>query len=157
MLIQNRYIDFFTLREAYLEVKGFIETETYEKVHSLKLKLVENLGVAGDDNFDLLEKFVTKYKLDTKGFYYQEHFHTEYELFGSEQAFYNLIKVLMYALLTFLNILTFGKVKVNLIKLNMLDVQRQVTDMTVGDMVTWYLEKEYKTRQGIKYMLKNNT
>ena len=155
MTTVNKHVSFFKLRGAYLEVKDFIEMETNEEVLSLNSKLVDDLRLSGDDNYDLLEKFVTKYKLDIRGFDYQKHFHTEYELYGSEQAFYNILKMAMILLFFSIRILTFGIVKADLVKLNILDAQRNVKDMTVGDMVTWYLEKEYKLREDIWYTLKN--
>lgn len=77
------HLDFKTLRQAYNEVKNFIETESASSVSSLNTKIEEDLGCAGDDNAELLEKFVTKYNLDITGFDYSKHFLSEGELFDS--------------------------------------------------------------------------
>ena len=83
----NLHIDFATLRQAYSEVKTFIEKETNDKVDSLNTKIEDDLGYAGDDNWELLQKFVTTYKLDTTGFDYSKHFLSEGELFDSSAGF----------------------------------------------------------------------
>jgi hypothetical protein len=77
------HIDFKTLRQAYVEVKNFIEAESASHVSSLNTRIEEDLGCAGDDNADLLDRFITKYNLDITGFDYSTHFLSEGELFGS--------------------------------------------------------------------------
>ncbi len=44
------YSDFKTLRQAYLEVKKFLGAETGDTVTSVKTKIENDLGCAGDDN-----------------------------------------------------------------------------------------------------------
>ena len=46
--------EFKTLRQAYIEVKAFIEEESASRVSSLNTKIEEDLGCAGDDNAELL-------------------------------------------------------------------------------------------------------
>jgi hypothetical protein len=56
------------LRLAYIEVKSFIENESGDAITSLNTRIENDLGIAGDDNLDLLEKFVAKYELGVTGF-----------------------------------------------------------------------------------------
>ena len=101
--------DFRTLRQAYIEVKTFVEKEVGEEVSSLTTKIENDLGCAGDDNYELLEKFVTKYKLDATGFDYSKHFLSEGELFGSGAAFWTLLSMPIALFLWFIKMLTFVK------------------------------------------------
>jgi hypothetical protein len=146
--------DFRTLRQAYIEVKSFVEKVLGDEVSSLKTKLEDELGCAGDDNYELLERFVTKYKLDTTGFDYSKHFLSEGELFGSEAAFWTLLSLPIVVLLWLVKLLTFGKV--DLTKEQLLpDWNRETMDMTFGDMLTWYLSGEYKLRKDVVVRLRN--
>lgn len=147
--------EFKTLRNAYIEVKNFVESETGRKVKSLDTKLVDDLGCAGDDNYELLEKFVDKYKLNYTDFDYKKHFHTEYELFGSTAALIKLLLIPVFISLIIIRILTLGKFKTDSIATKISEIQRPVKDMTVGDLTTWYLEKHYKLREDVKYKIEN--
>jgi hypothetical protein len=146
--------DFKTLRQAYLEVKSFVEKEVGDEVSSLKTKLEDDLGCAGDDNYELLEKFVTKYKLDATGFDYSKHFLSEGELFGSRAAFWTLLSLPIVLVIWLIKMLTFGKV--DWTKKQLLpDWNRETMDMTFGDMLTWYLTGEYKLRKEVVVQLRN--
>ena len=146
--------DFRTLRQAYIEVKTFVEKEVGEEVSSLTTKIENDLGCAGDDNYELLEKFVTKYKLDATGFDYSKHFLSEGELFGSGAAFWTLLSMPIALVLWFIKMLTFGKV--DWTKKQLLpDWDRETIDMSFGDMLTWYLTEEYKLRKDIVVRLRN--
>jgi hypothetical protein len=146
--------DFTTLRQAYLEVKTFLEKELGDEVCSLKTKIEDDLGCAGDDNYELLQKFVTKYKLDTAGFDYSKHFLSEGELFGSGAVLLNLLTLPMTISIWLIKVLTFGKVDFTKTQL-LPDLNRQTIDMTFGDMLTWYLTGRYYLRADIKYQLTN--
>jgi hypothetical protein len=74
--------DFKTLKHAYLEVKTFLEQESSGPVSSLQTKIENDLGMAGDDNAELLEKFVEKYQLNIEGFDYSKHFLSEVNCSG---------------------------------------------------------------------------
>src|ERR1700749_5082413 len=109
----TRQIEFDKLRHAYVTVKSFIESESYEKVKSLNTKIEEDLGLSGDDNLDLLKKFVKKFELDYKDFDYSKHFLSEGELYGSEAALTNLLALSIWLPLKTIELLTFNKIKIN--------------------------------------------
>lgn len=140
--------DFKTLRQAYAEVKSFVEMETGDEALSLKTRIVDDLGCAGDDNYELLEKFVTKYKLDATGFDYSKHFLSEGELFGSNAVFLKLLSLPIILLLWFIKIITFGKVDMTK-KQVFSNWSRKTMDMTFGDMLTWYLTGKYSLRKDV--------
>ena len=64
--------DYKSLKLAYVEVKTFIEEAVGTEVNSLQTKIDEDLGCAGDDNYELIVKFVEKYNLDYTGFNYSK-------------------------------------------------------------------------------------
>ena len=151
----TRTVEYKTLRIAFQEVKKFLEAETFKKVTSLKTKIADDLHCTGDDNYELLEKFVIKYGLSTKGFDYQKHFLTEYELYGSFAALTNFIGYLLNFLHSLLRFFNFEKIENKQIKIEITKIERKVSDMTVGDLVTWYLEKDYHLREEFIYQIKN--
>lgn len=145
--------DFPTLRRAYLEIKNFIEKETSCKVLSLKTHIHNDLGCTGDDNYELLEKFVTKYKLNTSGFDYSKHFLSEGELFGSIAVLLQIITIPIFVVIWLLRVITFGKI--DLTKKQFLPkMNRQTLDMSFGDILTWYLTGKYCLRSDVKFKLK---
>jgi hypothetical protein len=73
-------IPYRDIKGAFVEVKSFLEAETGSKVASLKTRIDGDLGCAGDDNYDLIDKFITKYSLDYAGFDYSKHFLSEGEI-----------------------------------------------------------------------------
>src|SRR5689334_14737228 len=79
------------LKQAYLEVKCFLETETGGEILSLGTQIGNDLGIDGDDSWELLEKFVSKYNLGVSGFEFSKHFLSEGEIAGSDTAFLELI------------------------------------------------------------------
>ena len=146
--------DFKTLREAYLEVKFFVEKEIGDEVSSLKTKIEDDLGCAGDDNYELLEKFVTKYKLDTAGFDYSKHFLSEGELFVSGVALWTLLFLPILLLIWVIKIVTIGKMDWTKNRI-LTNWNRETMDMTFGDMLTWYLTRKYKLRNEMKVLMRN--
>src|SRR5688572_16756349 len=146
--------DFKTLRQAYIEVKTFIEKETGDYIFSLKTKIEDDLGCAGDDNYELLEKFVIKYKLEFTGFDYSRHFLSEGELFGSGPALLTLLTIPIAIIFWLIRILTIGKVDLN--KAGYFPSwHRKTMDMTFGDLLTWYLSGKYCLRSEVKVKLTN--
>jgi hypothetical protein len=146
--------DFKTLRQAYIEVKTFVEKELEDEVESLNTKLENDLGCAGDDNAELLEKFVAQYKLNSTGFDYSKHFLLEGELFGSFAALLTLISIPIHLVIWLVKVITFGKV--NFTQRQILpSSKRKTMDLTFGDMVTWYLTGTYNLRQNVHVQLKN--
>ena len=146
--------DFKTLRQAYMEVKSFVEKEVGDEISSLKTKIEDDLGCAGDDNYELIEKFVTKYKLDVTGFDYSKHFLSEGELFDSGAALLTLLTLPLSIVFWLIKVLTFGKVDLN--KANLFpNWQRQTTDLTFGDLLTWYLTRKYNLRTDVVVRLRN--
>lgn len=145
---KNTYIKFKDIKIAYLEIKDFIEKETGDKVVWLNTRIEADLGCAGDDNYDLIDKFVTKYRLDYSEFNYSIHFLSETEV--APGPFFPLILIIL--IISFIiRVVTFGKV--NLSELQLFSFQRKTLDLTFGDMLTWYISGAYNVRGDVKYLL----
>ncbi len=152
--METRQIEFAKLRHAYCTVKGFINSESYDKVKSLNTTIEGDLGLSGDDNYELLEKFVAKFELDYRNFDYSAHFYSEGELFGSGGALINLLNLSVWLPLKTIELLTLNKVKIDK-KIFIHGDGREVADLTFRDLLTWYNEKEYKPSGSISYEIKN--
>jgi hypothetical protein len=145
--------DFKALRKAYVEVKGFLEEESFEEVSSIYTKVVADLGIAGDDNWEMLTRFVTKYKLEATGFDYSRHFLSEGELFNSGTALLQLLVLPLRIIFLLIKLFTFGKHDFTSKRL-MPNWNRDTIDITFGDMVTWYLTGKYNLRQNVRIELR---
>ncbi|WP_205504611.1 DUF1493 family protein [Rufibacter psychrotolerans] len=151
---QIKQVEFTKLRHAYQTVKAFLVEASFVDVENLKTRVAEDLGMYGDDNYELLVKFVDKFELDHKGFDYSKHFHSEGELFGSGAALINLLALSIWLPLKTIELLTFNKVK--LPKPSFYQPNSDVSDMTFKDLLTWYIEGKYATEKDIKYEIKTS-
>ncbi|MGV3460944.1 MAG: DUF1493 family protein [Flavobacterium sp.] len=144
--------DFKTLRSAYAEVKAFLEAERWDnEIISLKTTIEGDLGLAGDDNYELLEKFVDKYELDPGKFDYSKHFLCEGELFSHKAFLFTLIFFPVWIV----EKLSFGKLEIyphNFFE----QFYRPTTDLTFRDMVQWYLTKTYTPSENLSIKLAYN-
>lgn len=143
-------VSFSEMRKAYIEVKSFIEEETWDKVKSLSTTIEGDLGLYGDDNYFMLIKFLDKFSLNDSGFKYDEYFCSENEIFGTGSMFLHLLLSPLYIIKT----ISFGKI-------NLLPPpgywDRETSDLTFGDMLAWYLTKEFKHRSELNIKLPVNT
>jgi hypothetical protein len=152
-MAEIKQIEFSKLRRAYITIKGFLESESGDDLESLKTKIVKDLGLAGDDNYDMLTKFVDKFKLEFADFEYDKHFYSEGELFDSSAALYNLLILSIWLPLKTIELLTFNKIQIP--KLSFYQPARQVSDMTFRDLLTWYIEGKYIPEGNVKYAIKH--
>ena len=149
--MEVKEIEFSKLRHAYVTVKSFIESEAWEKVKSLDTKIENDLGMAGDDNLELLEKFVAKFELEHQNFNYSKHFLSEGELFNSTNVFLGLLNLSVWIPLKTIELLTFNKVKLEKPNFNS---GPEKDDLTFREMITWYIEKDYVPTESVKYKIK---
>ncbi len=54
-------ISFKNLKQNYLEVQQLLEENSGEKNIGIKSKIANDLSLVGDDNYYLLDSFITKY------------------------------------------------------------------------------------------------
>lgn len=147
-------IEFSKLKLAYVAVKGFLEEEAFGKIQSISQKIDEDLGLSGDDNYDMLVKFVHKFELDYSDFKYEDHFYSESELFGSEAAFCNFLTLSIWVPLKTIELITLNKLQFK--KLSFFTPNRTVKDLTFREMVNWYVQGKFSI-DSIKYKITTNT
>lgn len=150
--METKEIEFSKLRLAYIVVKSFIESESLEKIKNLNTKIEKDLYLSGDDNYELLVKFVEKFELDHSKFDYSKHFLSEGELFDATAAFVNLLTLSVWLPLKTIELLTFNKIKLE--KPNFGEPEKKLLDLSFKDLITWYIEKEYKLSADIIYKIK---
>ncbi len=148
---KEKEIDFSKLRFAYAVLKTFLENESGEKVLNLKTKIEEDMGMMGDDSYDLIARFVEKFELDYQDFDFEKHFYSEGELMDPGMVVLNLLTLSIWLPLKVLELLTFNQL--NIYKPEFQKAERETTDMTFKDLLTWYIEGKYATEQDIKYVL----
>jgi hypothetical protein len=141
--------DFATIKNAYCEVKTFLEGEVWndEKV-KLETTIEGDLGLAGDDNLEMLEKFAAKYGLELESFDYCKHFLSEGELFNSTAFDLRLLLLPVWLI----EKLSFGKL--NIYPHSLFErFYRPTTDLTFRGMVEWYLTKTYIPSENLSIKL----
>lgn len=147
-----KHISFYNLRQSYKTVKDFLETESGDEVKSLDTKIADDLGLWGDDNWELLTKFVTTFKLDTRDFEYDKHFESEGELFQSGALILTVLSIIFLAPLKLIELLSFNKINFGL-KVFKPGREKRPLDLSFRDMLTWYIEGQHKLGTQIKYEL----
>jgi hypothetical protein len=148
-------IPFSELKKHYTEVKNFLEKESGCDLCSLNYKITNNLRLAGDDVEDLLVKFVKKYNLQWGDFDFSKHFYSEGELFGSGPGMYNIVVFVINAFLVLIKLVNFNCVLVNLISFYR-PLNREATDLSFREILTWYIEGEFKEDNKVIYQLAVN-
>lgn len=152
-MVEIKQIEFSKLRHAYIAVKSFIEYESGDDLGSLKTKIANDLGLTGDDNYFMLNKFIDKFELEYSDFEYDSHFHSEGELYNSSAALYNLLVVSVWLPLKTIELLTLNRIHIP--KPSFYQPARQASDMTFRDLLTWYIEGKYIPEGNVKYAIKN--
>lgn len=154
MTFSTYHKEYKDLKQAYIEVKNFLETETGENRITLKTQITNDIGYVGDDSLELLEKFVSKYGLDIEGFDFSKHFLTEGEVADGVGAFLQLIFLPITILIGLIQLVSFGRI--NLTKEHKFpDIYRDTLDLSFGDMLTWYLTGKFSLRKEVRFQLVN--
>ena len=133
------------IKDAYLEVKKFLEHASGEKINSLNTKIVDDLKLWGDDNYFLLIEFIEKYNLNFEKFEYDKHFDSEGEFIG----FKNLILGLLKLPLLIINSLIIKYISFNTyhrIDNILYDRTNEKKDLTFADLILSKLNGEFCLR-----------
>lgn len=141
------------LKKAHESVMNFMASEYPNEPIHLNSRIADDLGIWGDDNYDLLSKFIERFQLDHSGFNYTEHFHSEAELFGSRASLITLLSVILWIPAKLLELITFGKLRLNISWLD--SEQRPVQDLSIKDLITWRIEGQFSLARQVKYQLAN--
>lgn len=133
------------MRKTYQEIKQFLENASGVKVKGLNTRIAEDLGLWGDDNYYLLEEFVTKSNLNFDKFDYSEHFESEGELFNSGKALIGLL-TLPFVIVGQILKWIFPKSK-TLFSSSFLPTKNERADLTFGDLIVCKLMGKFCLRK----------
>lgn len=151
--MQYKELPFSQLRQAYTTVKQFIEDETGCEIDSLNNKIEAHLGIAGDDTEKLLGKFINQFGVSAEGFVFDKHFYSEGELFSSGPALYNIVVLVIKVVLWIVETLSFKRLQFQSKPQWYRPVDREVSDFTFKQMLTWYIEKDFTHVNHTSYKL----
>jgi len=151
-------ISFINLKQNYLEVQQFLQKESGEKNIYSKSKVANDLSLWGDDNYDMLEDFITKYNLDFSDFKYDKHFESEGELTIS---IWSILSVLLLPLFITKGILSYllnflsNKYSYKIDKFNFFlkEYKSDKIDLTMGDLITSKIQGKFSLREDIRFVL----
>ena len=150
-------ISFKNLKQNYLEVQQFLEEKSGEKNICIKSKIANDLSLVGDDNYYLLDSFITKYNLDFSNFNYAEHFESEGELTMSIwsilSVFFIPLFIIKYITSYFLNF--FSKKysdKINSFNFFLKKYKSDRIDLTMGDLITSKIQGKFSLRDNVKFI-----
>jgi len=150
-------ISFKNLKQNYLEVQQFLEEKSGEKNIYNKSKIANDLSFWGDDNYNMLENFITKYNLDFSNFNYDEHFENEGELTIS---IWSILSVLLIPLFIIKSIMSyffnfFSKkysYKINSFNFFLKEHKSNRIDLTMGDLITSKIQGKFLLRENVKFV-----
>jgi hypothetical protein len=151
--MHTRNIPYVELKNAYQTVKRFAEEQTGGEINSLQGDIEEQLGIAGDDTKELLIKFIKRFDLNAEGFEIDKHFYSEGELFGSGPALANLVILIIKVSMWLIEVLSFKQIKFNNKPEWYRPSDRELIGLTFKQMLTWYMEKDFKKANSTFYKL----
>jgi len=154
MVVQKSKMKFkYTeIKEAYLEVKKFLEYASGEKKISLNTKIVDDLKLWGDDNYFLLIEFIEKYDLNFDKFEYDKYFDSEGEFVGFKTLITGLLK-LPIAIVNGLIIKYISEKTYKRIDNLLYDRTNEKKDLTFADLILSKLNGEFCLRENCKIEL----
>ena len=150
-------ISFKNLKQNYLEVQQFLQKESGEKIIYNKSKVANDLSLWGDDNYDMLEKFITKYALDFSNFNYERHFESEGQLFNSGLVLLNILFLPLYVCKFLLHLFfkPFSKKysdKIYSFNFVLKEIKSDRIDLTMGDLITSKIQGKFYLREDTKFV-----
>ena len=147
-------ISFKDLKQNYLEVQQFLQKESGEKNIHNKSQVANDLSLWGDDNYDMLEKFITKYNVDFSDFKHSEHFESEGELPSILSVLLLplfITKGFVYYLFNFLS--TKYSYKIDKFNFFLKEYKSDKIDLTMGDLITSKIKGKFSLRDNVTFVL----
>ena len=150
-------ISFKDLKQNYIELQQFLEDKSGEKNIYNKSKVANDLSLWGDDNYDMLENYITKYTIDFSGFKYDEHFESEGELFSSVSVLFTILLIPLYfiKIILFLIFKPFSKSHsktINDFNFFIKEHKSNKIDLTMGDLITSKIQGKFSLRENVKFV-----
>jgi len=149
---------FKDLKQNYIEMQQFLEDKSGEKNIYNKSKVANDLSLWGDDNYDMLENYITKYNIDFSDFKYAEHFKSEGELFSSASVFLTILLIPLYFIKIILSLIFKPLSKshsktVNDFNFFIKEHKSNKIDLTMGDLITSKIQGKFSLRENVKFVL----
>nr|WP_299383100.1 hypothetical protein [Allomuricauda sp.] len=138
-------VEFKELRKVHKEIKDFLENASGVNVKGLNTKIAEDLGLWGDDNYYLLDEFVTKHNLNFDKFDYSKHFESEGELFNGNEVLIGLLTLPFWIIARIIKWI-FPKVRTPF-ESSFLPMKNERADLTFGDLIVCQLKGEFCLRK----------
>ncbi len=133
------------IKNAYLEIKKFLEYKSSMTVKDLNTTIVDDLGLWGDDNLFLLEAFLNKYDVDFSKFNYDAHFDSEGEFVDFKTVVFGILKlpirIANSLIIKFISYNTYNKIDSMLY-----EKTNEKKDLTFGDLILSKLNGEFCLR-----------
>ncbi|QBN17775.1 DUF1493 family protein [Flavobacterium nackdongense] len=150
-------ISFKNLKQNYLEVQQLLEEKSGEKNICIKSKIANDLSLVGDDNYYLLDSFITKYNLDFSNFNYAEHFESEGELTMSIWSILSVFFIPLFILKGILSyvIYLYSKKysdKIDSFNFFLREYKSDRIDLTMGDLITSKIKGKFLLRENVKFV-----
>ncbi len=150
-------ISFKNLKQNYLEVQQLLEENSGEKNIGIKSKIANDLSLVGDDNYYLLDSFITKYNLDFSNFNYAEHFESEGEL---TMSIWSILSVFFIPLFILKGILSYVinlyskkySDKIDSFNFFLREYKSDRIDLTMGDLITSKIKGKFLLRENVKFV-----
>ncbi len=150
-------ISFKNLKQNYLEVQQLLEENSGEKNIGIKSKIANDLSLVGDDNYYLLDSFITKYNLDFSNFNYAEHFESEGEL---TMSIWSILSVFFIPLFILKGILSYVinlyskkySDKIDSFNFFLREYKSDKIDLTMGDLITSKIKGKFLLRENVKFV-----
>jgi hypothetical protein len=146
--METKLIKFGELRANYLIIKELAEKCSGLKIGNYKTRVVEDLGLWGDDNYFLLLELVEKYQLDFSNFDYNLYFENE----GSNSWLIPLLPILILQEFILWIIQLFSlkwSKKLRLIQFS----SKTYQDLSIGDLIVSLTEKRFTLQKNIRYVI----
>lgn len=91
--------------------------------------------------------------MSADGFEFDKHFYSEGELFGSGPALYNIVVLVIKVVLWIIETLSVKRLQFHNKPQWYKPVDREVSDLTFKQMLTWYIEKDFTYVNHTSYKL----
>lgn len=159
MTTERLHIEFAELKKVYSKVILFTKRNAkWYKNPNSKTRIEEDLGLYGMDNEQFLIDFAEEFEVDFEKLNYSEYLTSEREVANPKYLIYLPI-VIPYSAVKILSrilIFPFNKNLSRRIKNHKLPFKslKQKKDITLGDLVSTIVKKEFAERKNIHYEIK---
>lgn len=152
MQLQEYHTSFSSLRASYIEVQAFLKEQACEEITGLNTDIEEGLHIAGDDTYELIEKFIITYEVNAEGINLYDYFLSEGEQFDETFAPLYLITFPISIVIYLLFLISFGRINYTNVQL-VPEYGRKTKGMKFAELIIWHSTGKFTPRSEIKILL----